>query len=581
MNGKNRRVKGCFSRGLPTFTILKKAPLPSAPPLPTYNLPVFSNSLTENLNQGQKALTQYFETYSYVQKEEEYSFNTNTPGAIIKLRQSNFTNGTVRITKPGIYILQENINFEPNPNNDFMPTGAQIVSGQYPVGTAGAYHLGFFAAITIEATGVILDLNGKTIQQTKLHSLQQRFFANIEMASAPFIPNQGPGDFSNPSNFVAGEKVLIKNGVLARSSHHGIHGNKMKDIIIQDLSANEFEVAGIALNGAINSILYNIDISGTSLDMRILSTYSQARFIRSFLNTVKSRNPTGTFNGQSIQKIISDISGGLNEAKDAVMAGNTPTNMFGNNNFADGYDGNVYGLVLNVNGVVINGFIETRPSSAIGNQDIYLQDITIKNIISRPVEIIALNATPAAGGAYAGSRQAGPVGDVLEIENVTDTDRTYKENILANAQLIIAKNNDPKLGTTNIESSIVNWAENNSDLSGVMDANNYYYVKGGDSMGHTMKGNIGLFISAGENIKVNKCNIQNVISKGSAVGPDASGVHLGGDARGVIVTGSKNIDLDSSVITNIVTENSNSTAQDIQVLGTSTNIKKDGVPITV
>ena len=583
MNGKNRRVKGCFSRGIPTFTILK-APLPKTPPippLPTYNLPVFSNSLTENLNQGQKALTQYFETYSYVQKEEEYSFNTNTPRAIIKLRQSNFTNGTVRITKPGIYILQENINFEPNPNNDFMPTGAQIVSGQYPVGTAGAYHLGFFAAITIEATGVILDLNGKTIQQTKLHSLQQRFFANIEMASAPFIPNQGPGDFSNPSNFIAGEKVLIKNGVLARSSHHGIHGNKMKDIIIQDLSANEFEVAGIALNGAINSILYNIDISGTSLDMRILSTYSQARFIRSFLNTVKSRNPTGTFNGQSIQKIISDISGGLNEAKDAVMAGNTPTNMFGNNNFADGYDGNVYGLVLNVNGVVINGFIETRPSSAIGNQDIYLQDITINNIISRPVEIIALNATPAAGGAYAGSRQAGPVGDVLEIENVTDTDRTYKENILANAQLIIAKNNDPKLGTTNIESSIVNWAENNSDLSGVMDANNYYYVKGGDSMGHTMKGNIGLFISAGENIKVNGFNIQNVISKGSDVGPDASGVYQGGDSRGVIVTGSANVDLDSSVITNVTTENSNATAQKIQVLGTSTNIKKDGVPITV
>ena len=44
-----------------------------------------------------------------VQKEEEYSYNNNTPGAIIKLRQSNFTNGTVRITKPGIYILQENI----------------------------------------------------------------------------------------------------------------------------------------------------------------------------------------------------------------------------------------------------------------------------------------------------------------------------------------------------------------------------------------------------------------------------------------------------------------------------------------
>ena len=52
--------------------------------------------------------------------------------------------------------------------------------------------------------------------------------------------------------------------------------------------------------------------------------------------------------------------------------------------------------------------------------------------------------------------------------------RTYKENILANAQLIIAKNNDPKLGTTNItESSIVDWGEeNNSDLSDVMEENN-------------------------------------------------------------------------------------------------------------
>ena len=584
MNGKNRRVRGCFSRGIPTFTILKKAPLPETPPippLPTYNLPVFSNSLTENLNLSQKALTQYFETYNYVQKEEEYSYDNNTPGAIIKLRQSNFTNGTVRITKPGIYILQENIAFEPNPNNDFMPTYQQIASGQYPVGTAGAYHLGFFAAITVEANGVILDLNGKTIQQTKLHNLQQRFYANIEIASAPFIPNQGPGDFSNPSNFVAGEKVLIKNGVLARSSHHGIHGNKMKDIIIQNLSTKEFEVAGIALNGAINSILDNIIIDSTSLDIRVLSTYSQARFIRSFLKTVKTNYPTTTIGVKSVDTIIDELNTGLEEAKNAVMAGNTPSNMFGNNNFADGYDGNVYGLVLNVNGVVINGFIETRPSSAIGNQDIYLQDITIKNIISRPVEIIALNATPASGGAYAGSRQAGPVGDVLEIENITDTDRTYKENILANAQLIIAKNNDPKLGTTNIEMPIVNWAENNTDLSGVMDANNYYYVKGGDSMGHTMKGNIGLFVSAGENIRVNKFTIDTITSKGSAVGPDASGVYQGGNSRGVIVTGSANIDLDSSVITNVTTENSNATAQDIQVLGTSTNIKKDGVPITV
>ena len=580
MNGKNCRVKGRYSRGIPFYTIKKE----SKPEFtfPKYILPKFSNSLKSNLTANQLALTNYFETYNYINEVEEYSFNNNTPGKIITLKQSHFTNGTVRITKPGIYVLLENINFEPNPNNDFMPTGQQIASGQYPVGKDGAYHLGFFAAITIETTGVILELNGKTIQQTKLHSLQQRFFANIETASAPFIPKQGPSTngFSSDSNYKPGEKVLIKNGTLSRSSHHGIHGNKNTNIIIQNLSIKDFEVAGIALNGTTIGILDNIKINTTSLNMRILSTYSQARFARPFLKTVKSRNPTASFNGKSIDTIINELNNGLEEAKNNVLAGNTPTNMFGNPKFNEGYDGNVYGLVLNINGVVINGFFKTRPENAIGNKEIYLQDITIKDIISRPVEIIALNATPSSGGAYAGKRQAGAVGDVLEIQNITDANDKYKENILANAQLIIAKNNDPKLGTTNITKEIVDWAEENTKLSDVMEENNLYFVKGGDSMGHAMKGNIGLFISAGENIKVNKFNIQNVISKGSDVGPNEDGVYLGGDSRGVIVTGSANVDLNSSVITNVITENSNATAQDIQVLGTSTNIKKDGVPIT-
>ena len=580
MNGKNCRVKGRYSRGIPFYT----ASIPTEPlvPSPKYILPKFPNSLKSNLTANQLALTNYFETYNYINEVEEYSFNSNTPGKIITLKQSHFTKGTVRITTPGIYVLLENINFEPNSDNDFMPTGQQIASGQYPVGKDGAYHLGFFAAITIETTGVILELNGKTLQQTKLHSLQQRFFANIETASAPFIPKQGPSTngFSSASNYKPGEKVLIKNGTLSRSSHHGIHGNKNTNIIIQNLSIKDFEVAGIALNGTTIGILDNIKINTTSLDMRILSTYSQARFARPFLKTIKSRNPTATFNGKSIDTIINDLNDGLENAKNDVLAGNTPTNMFGNTKFNEGYDGNVYGLVLNINGVVINGFFKTRPDNAIGNKEIYLQDITIKDIISRPVEIIALNATPSTGGAYAGKRQAGAVGDVLEIQNITDANENYKENILANAQLIIAKNNDPKLGTTNITKEIVDWGEENTKLSDVMEENNLYFVKGGDSMGHAMKGNIGLFISAGENIKVNGFNIQNVISKGSDVGPDASGVYQGGDSRGVIVTGSANVDLNSSVITNITTENSNATAQEIQVLGTSTNIKKDGVPIT-
>ena len=59
-----------------------------------------------------------------------------------------------------------------------------------------------------------------------------------------------------------------------------------------------------------------------------------------------------TINGKDINDVITDLNTGLEEAKNAVMAGNTPGNMFGNTHFDKGYDGNAYGLVLNVNGVV-------------------------------------------------------------------------------------------------------------------------------------------------------------------------------------------------------------------------------------
>jgi len=55
-------------------------------------------------------------------------------------------------------------------------------------------------------------------------------------------------------------------------------------------------------------------------------------------------------------------------------------------------------------------------------------------------------------------------------------------------------------------------------------------------------------------------------------------VAQGGNSRGIIVTGSTDIDLNSSVITLVTTENSNANAQDIEVLGTS-SVKKDGVSL--
>jgi len=61
MNGKNRRVKGCYSRGLGRP---KRTPVVQPTPKPFYDLPVFDSSLKANLTTEQLALTSLFETYN-------------------------------------------------------------------------------------------------------------------------------------------------------------------------------------------------------------------------------------------------------------------------------------------------------------------------------------------------------------------------------------------------------------------------------------------------------------------------------------------------------------------------------------
>jgi hypothetical protein len=559
MNGKNRRTRGCWSRGNIVFTtkVIAKSPIIK------YNLPMFSSTLKSKLNGSQNALLNEFEHYTYLPQYEEYSYNKNTPGTLIRLRNAHFANGTVRITKPGIYILQEDIQFNPNESNDFFPTYAQIASGQYPMGTQGAYHLGFFAAITIETTGVILDLNSYTIKQSKLHNLEQRFYANIELASAPFIPNQGPATFSTGSNYVAASGALIRNGTLGISSHHGIHGNAMSNIVIDNVTIEEFEVAGIALNGATNSIINNVITKNASQTIPVLSTYSQSRFIRSFLSALKSNIPSASLTVdrivKSIDTIIDDLNTALNTTKNQIIAHGSTNNTFFKNT-SQLYDGNIYGIVLNEKGVVVNGFIRNR-DDAVGNIGIHLQNITISNLVSHPIEIIGLNnPIPPPSGAYGATSQAGPIGDILQIEHITDTTtQKYKSTVLANAQLIIAQNNIPKQGTTSITTEIVGWVEADRDLSGVnsvMADNNYYYVNGGDSMGHIMKGNIGLFISAGSNITGDTIHINDVATKGTDVGTsplisDVSQNYQGIVASGILFTGSETVTLTNTHVRDI------------------------------
>ena len=487
-------------------------------------------------------------------------------GARVELRQADFANGTVRLRHSAHYVLMEDIVFEPNPNDDFLPTPAQTAGGasaEYPTAPFGGYHLGFFAAITVESKDIFLDLNGKILRQSPVFELQQRFYANIELASTPFIPNQGPANFGDL--ITSADTCLVANGTLGLSSHHGIHGNSMKKVIIQNLNIVEFEVAGIALNGGEHCLTRNVNICNMSRTIPVLSTYSAGRFIQPFLKQIIAAQPSAalefTDGSKTGEQILTSLLLEMNTVLDAVKEEQpVPDGIFKNSSGI--YDGGGYGIVLNSRGVVVNGFKPSRVG-AIGNEDMIVHNVQIEKMETGQGEIIGIsnesdNDDPPA---YGGSVQVGPVGSVFQVD-VVSPNGAYVGNVVSDAKLFVAKFSSGS-GTVNITDPIINWAlsrENN--LQQVLLDNNYYFVSGGDSMAHVMKGIIGLFVSAGKNVKCFDIKIQNIknaslpgTNSRDETGDKAAVVPLqveynGGASRGVAIVGSeqvfiKNINVDS------------------------------------
>ena len=475
--------------------------------------------------------------------------NTDSSRNIYYLSNSDFRDGTFRITNSGKYILSEDIIFDPCATNNYKPLEHDINSGKYSNKMGSPYNLGFFAAITIETNNVVLDLNGFSISQSIGHNLNQRFFACIELASSPFIPKQGPISMSQKSNFAVASNCVIKNGCLGRSSHHGIHGNSMNKIIIKDLIITDFEVAGIALNGATDSIIKNVKIMNSSTNVKILSTFSQCSIIKKFIEKIKLNNNDAFIkvNDQDIKidKIINDLNTCIDRANQGIF-----DKIFVNESELP--DANIYGLVLNSNGVVINEFSQGRKKESKGNKNILLENIEIENLITRPAEIIGCQKkiNVSKPFTYGKGLFKGPVGDVIDFRKIID--KNFDELILS--QLIFLKYADEKLESTD---NLLNYVAT-GNLT-YLDELKSVTVSGGDSMAHIMKGNIGLFISEGLDIKINNCKISNIVSKGNKVGSDNLILpgyinKQGINSYGILMTGSKNVITSNLNINNIISE---------------------------
>ena len=201
----------------------------------------------------------------------------------LRLVQEDFANGSVVLDRPIYTQLQENIAFEPvNAMN--LTTGAircdvdpyQLYCTAGGTRPKNGFVLGFFAAIVISSSHVSIDLNGYEIKHGPTFVTLQRFASVIELGASPFISGQGPATFAGIEEL---SNIFVLNGVIGRSSHHGIHGNEISNVLLKDIVFRHYEIAAISISGASNVRMENIRADGHWSNVVHDFKWSQALFM--------------------------------------------------------------------------------------------------------------------------------------------------------------------------------------------------------------------------------------------------------------------------------------------------------------
>ena len=476
------------------------------------------------------------------------SFDSNFE--IINIYSDDFKHGTYRITKPGYYRLKENIIFEPNSKYNYFPRPGDE---NY---NSSAYVLGFFAAICIETDHVILDLNGKTLEYSMCFSLQQRYGALIELASAPFPMGRGPADFG--SSVTSASYCIIKNGKLGLSSHHGIHGNSCHHVIIRDMEIRDFEVGAISFNNVHHITIENVKIGPNRQEIPVLSTYSHARFLLHMTDSYISKY-SQRLTPKEIRNIIQakfQLEKAVNDTfKQIIKTGQTTNKLFRNETGL--LDGAAFGIVIYTGGVASDDFqndLKEKPYSS----NIKIRNVSICDIKCNVREVVAISQDDGK------SAQFDAAGGVLHICEIMDKYGRYKGDTLSDLQITLAKPGFTH-GIMNISKSICKWATSGKRLIDI--APHLKFKCNGDSMFHVLKGSVGLRIDGVENFNIEHCSIDSIVNIGY-LGDDVHGgsykishdlqvrpYYHGADTYGMSIAQCRNGSIGETRIRNIVSYN--------------------------
>lgn len=562
--------------------------------------------------------------------------------AVTELSQQDFTWGTYIIDQPGHYRLTEDISFAPNAPATLtaaiadgtlpattaqqlglplaptpvtaswagMPLATQFrhTPGPFEPGTRipngpltpnydpAAYGLGFFAAIVIAADNVTLDLAGHRIEQSAEHALLQRFFSVIELAERPFIPAQGPANFGE--SIVSARNVLIHNGTIGRSAHHGIHGNGNRNIVIANVDFEDYEVGALALNGVEGLLVVNSNAENRK-DVPVLGTFSAAQFIKPYLADLVRRGSTTTLRVNGVDITPAQALAALHTAiervhHDLIVAPSPTTDRarIDGANHPDEYglfhnphgivDGNSYSFLTNQIGVAVNGF-PTRAAND-GARLVIFKNVHVRDQQSFINEVVALNtgsgpATDPVGAVWQTQNRHPDTGAPLTVDALGDAAR-YRGNVVANAQALVAKAvhagdfaaSRLDVSRSSITPAMIRWVEGEPDaltLAAVV-GTDAGYLCNGDSMFHVNKGAIGFKIDAASVALMYNTSVHGLVNGGAAGSsrcgdysgsrshPAATLTGYGGaHARGYSFAGSRGVFLRDAQVRNVRADNGN------------------------
>jgi len=428
-----------------------------------------------------------------------------------ELRQSDFDAGTFIISQDNTcWFLGEDIYFNPVPHKDHRAVDE-------PYASDPSFVFDFFAAIVIRARNVVLDLNGFTLQQSTAHFVAQRFYANIELA-VPFLSGDGPADFGS-TVFDIGE-ITIRNGVIGRTAHHAIHGNGGFDLLLDELVIKDYELAGVALNGANRVVMNRVRLLGTLTDAPVRATWSQARYIKIFVERALTLAQgqggavaTAAAKLQTAQAALDVLMTAVTD--DLVVNGHkqiqhAEARALFHNPSGRQYGTSTYGIIVHNFGSAVNAMECDRTAAKNDfSHHVLLQDCEIHQTTQSMIEVVALQHMSST------EMQRGPGGDIFRIEEVMTADGRYDGDVLSDVQVALGMlwhllGKPAGFGTIHMHPTLLGWADTGAQINDLVQNGVFRYIRGGDAMFHVPKGSFGLRLAGGHHYAVRRSIVSGV-----------------------------------------------------------------------